>query len=42
MTHRRDDEFIIDSILPKYELHLIGGPPGAGKTTWLFQFIEDW
>jgi hypothetical protein len=35
-------EFLIDAILPTSEVHLIGGPSGAGKTTWLFQMLEDW
>ena len=32
----------MDQILPKYEIHLIGGPSHAGKTTLLFQTIERW
>src|SRR4051812_25576556 len=35
-------EYLVDKLLPKYQLHLIGGPSGAGKTTWLFQQIEEW
>lgn len=36
-------EFLIDNILPSGEVHLLGGPSGAGKTTWLFQMLaEQW
>lgn len=35
-------EYLIDPILPCNEIHLIGGPSGAGKTTWLFQMLCDW
>lgn len=35
-------EYLIDTILPSAEVHLIGGPSGAGKTTWIFQFLSDW
>jgi RecA-family ATPase len=35
-------EYIVADILPRYEVHLIGGPSGAGKTTLMFQLIEDW
>jgi hypothetical protein len=34
--------YIISPIMPTEEVHLIGGPSGAGKTTFLFQMIEDW
>ncbi len=36
------NEFLVDSVLPTNEIHLIAGPSGAGKTTWLLQFIEGW
>lgn len=35
-------EFLIEDILPAYEVHLLGGSSGAGKTTFLFQTIGDW
>jgi hypothetical protein len=36
-------EYLIDQIFPRNEVHLLGGPSGAGKTTWLFQtLIDDW
>ena len=34
--------FLIASILPAYECHLIGGPSGAGKTRWTFQSLIEW
>jgi RecA-family ATPase len=34
--------YLIDTILPSREVHLVGGPSGAGKTTWLFQTLLDW
>jgi DNA-binding HxlR family transcriptional regulator len=34
--------FLIASILPAFELHLLGGPSGAGKTRWIFQSLIDW
>lgn len=35
-------EFIVDKIFPKRKLHLISGPSGAGKTTFIFNMIRDW
>lgn len=35
-------DYLIDPILPKYEVHIIAGPSGAGKTTWLFQQLNEW
>jgi AAA domain len=37
----RSPEFLIENILPSGEVHLLGGPSGAGKTTWLFQILKD-
>lgn len=37
-----EDYFLIDDILPANEVHLIGGPSGAGKTRLLFQWLIDW
>jgi RecA-family ATPase len=34
-------DFIVDEVLPCEEVHLIGGPSGAGKTAFLFQLIDD-
>lgn len=33
---------LIDDILPAREIHLIAGPSGAGKTTWLIKMIDNW
>lgn len=35
-------EFLIDGLLPTREVHLIGGPSGAGKTTLILQMLYDW
>lgn len=35
-------EYLIDSILPKREIHLVAGPSGAGKTRWLFHTLLEW
>lgn len=35
--------YLIADILPKYEIHLLGGGSGVGKTRFLFQlFISEW
>lgn len=34
--------WLIDALLPAYEVHLLGGPSGSGKTRWLFDLIENW
>src|SRR5690242_1448332 len=33
---------LIDRILPVHEVHILGGPSGAGKTRWLFQMLQEW
>lgn len=33
-------EYIIDPILPKNQIHILGGSSGAGKTTLLFQLCD--
>lgn len=33
---------IVETIFPGQRLHLIGGASGAGKTTWMMQFLESW
>lgn len=38
----KKEKFIVDTIFPAGELHLIGGASGAGKTTWLLQWLKDW
>lgn len=37
----RHAEFIVDTIFPKRELHIIGGPAHGGKTTLLYQIMYD-
>src|SRR5215831_11507548 len=34
--------FVVDQIFPAREVHLIAGPSGAGKTTFMFQLIDSW
>lgn len=34
--------FLIEGILPAYEVHLLGGSSGSGKTTLVFQTLADW
>lgn len=34
--------FVVQDLFPSEEVHLIAGPSGAGKTTWLFQFMAEW
>jgi hypothetical protein len=47
-TTRRRREFqankkwIVDPIFPAGVMHLIGGPSGHGKTTWLLQMLWEW
>ncbi len=41
MAERKKRAYLIDRILPHTEVHLIGGPSGAGKTRWLFQTLID-
>lgn len=35
-------EYLIAEILPSFEVHLLGGSSGSGKTTFLFQMLADW
>jgi HrpA-like RNA helicase len=35
-------EHMVDGLMPLNEVHIIAGESGAGKSTWLFQFIHDW
>ena len=34
-------EHLWEDILPVREVNLLGGPSGAGKTTWLMKWLED-
>src|SRR5882672_2794238 len=36
-------DHLVDRILPKYAVHLVGGPSGSNKTTWLLQtLVQEW
>ena len=35
-------EYIVEAILPAKEVHLFGGPSGAGKTRWLLHTLLEW
>lgn len=35
-------DFLVDTIFPTGEIHLVGGPTGAGKTRWLFDTLLAW
>lgn len=34
--------YLVDVILPNEEVHLLGGPSGAGKTRWLMHTMLEW
>lgn len=38
----KSPRYIVEDILPAEEVHIVAGPSGAGKTTWLFQMMGDW
>lgn len=35
-------EYLIETIFPCGEIHLVGGPTGAGKTRWLLDMLLAW
>ena len=35
-------EYIVETLLPAGEIHILAGASAAGKTTLLFQFIQAW
>lgn len=39
---RKPRKWLVDSIIPANEFHIIAGPSGAGKTTWAAQFLKSW
>lgn len=46
-TQRRQNyatnaKWLVDPIFPAGAMHLIGGPSGSNKTTWLLQQLHDW
>ena len=34
--------YLIEALLPAYEVHILGGPSGVNKTRWLFQMLANW
>lgn len=38
---QRHHQYLIDRVMPKRQIHLIGGASGAGKTTIAFQILND-
>lgn len=42
MPDDRAKRYLIDPILPKHEISLLGGPSGAGKTRWLLDTLLQW
>lgn len=39
---RSHKDHIIEGIAPAREVHLVGGPSGGGKTTWLLKLMRQW
>ena len=39
---RSREKFLVDVIFPNGALHIISGPSGIGKTTWLLQILRQW
>jgi hypothetical protein len=35
-------EYMVEGLLPLNEVHIIAGETGAGKSTWLFDFLDTW
>ena len=42
LEYDANQTFVVDKIFPAGAMHLLGGPSGAGKTTWLFQMLYEW
>lgn len=42
MNNRRKNArvYLIENLLPQHTLHLVAGPSGAGKTTWLLDMLH--
>lgn len=36
------DQYVIEGLFPRREVHILSGPSGAGKTRWWFQIIDMW
>src|ERR1700733_12152336 len=39
---RNNDDYIVETIFPRREIHIIGGSSHSGKTTLLFHIINLW
>ncbi len=39
---RKPVSYLVDQIFPTKEIHIIAGASGVGKTTWAFQFLDEW
>ncbi len=39
---RANETFIVDRVFPSGSLHIITGPSGIGKTTWLLPMMREW
>ena len=37
-----EHEYLVDVIFPRGEVHVLTGESGVGKTSWMFDFIDDW
>ena len=42
MEETKPKRWFITRLFPSREVHLIGGPSGAGKTRWLLDIIREW
>jgi AAA domain len=34
--------YLLEGVFPENEVHVISGPSGSGKSSWLFKFIDRW
>ncbi len=39
---KKSVSYLVDQIFPTKEIHIIAGASGVGKTTWAFQFLDEW
>ena len=37
----KSPEFLIETILPAHQVHLLAGPSGAGKTRWIINLLKN-
>lgn len=40
--NRKVSGYLVDTLFPSREVHLIAGPSGSGKTRWLFDTLLEW